>query len=381
MARTKPPAAPSAPDAAPAPNPAPDAAPAPGSPAAAVHAALAANPGAATAVIAVAAGTGRPATRAVLLAMEQDGTATRVKGSRPGIPDTWILAGATQPGAEPEGRQASQSDKSAGCSRDFAGEDETTGTRQDSPAGPGDPALQDGGDAQAGTSAAPGRETEQPRPDGDAPASGSDGDADPGEQDDEAAPDVGGPGEGGVPQAPDGSGVPREEDASPAAADGDAGSTASPSVVKEITERIGQIRDAANAAATVLAGGGNLRAALAGLDEVHEQAVQARRELKAAIRGRKAPASRPGGLRDRVQAHLDAHPVAEFTPHEIHKVLGNSSGAIANALDTLVKLGTAELATEKPRRFRRLPGLAAGVSEADTAGGAADGAVGLAGAA
>ena len=52
-------------------------------------------------------------------------------------------------------------------------------------------------------------------------------------------------------------------------------------------------------------------------------------------------------------AHLDAHPGGEFTPHEIHKVIGHSSGAIANALDTLVKLGEAELATEKPRRFRR----------------------------
>ena len=52
-------------------------------------------------------------------------------------------------------------------------------------------------------------------------------------------------------------------------------------------------------------------------------------------------------------AHLDAHPGGEFTPHEIHKVLGHSSGAIANALDTLVKLGDAEVATEKPRRFRR----------------------------
>ena len=103
----------------------------------------------------------------------------------------------------------------------------------------------------------------------------------------------------------------------------------------------------------MLAGGGDLRAALAGLDEIYEQAAQARRSLKAALGGRKTPAARPGGLRDKVLAHLDAHPDGEFTPHEIHKVLGNSSGAIANALDTLVKLGEAELATEKPRRFRR----------------------------
>ena len=67
------------------------------------------------------------------------------------------------------------------------------------------------------------------------------------------------------------------------------------------------------------------------LDQVYEQAAQARRALKAAIGGRKAPAARPGGLRDKVLAHLDAHPGQEFTPHEIHKVLNHSSGAIANA--------------------------------------------------
>ena len=34
-------------------------------------------------------------------------------------------------------------------------------------------------------------------------------------------------------------------------------------------------------------------------------------------------------------------------------MLGDSSGAIPDALETLVKLGEAEVATEKPRRFRR----------------------------
>ncbi len=105
---------------------------------------------------------------------------------------------------------------------------------------------------------------------------------------------------------------------------------------------------------------------LAGLDEIYEQAAQARRALKAAIGGRKAPAVRPGGLRDKVLAHLDAHPGGEYTPHEIHKVLGHSSGAIANALDTLVKLGDAEVATDKPRRFRRAAQPAA-APEADGA--------------
>ena len=72
-------------------------------------------------------------------------------------------------------------------------------------------------------------------------------------------------------------------------------------------------------------------------------------------------------------AHLDDHPGGEFTPHEIHKVLGHSSGAIANALDTLVKLGEAELATDKPRRFRRAAKPAAAApGTTDDAGSAAD---------
>jgi hypothetical protein len=78
---------PGAAHAAPDPPAAPGTAPAADSPATAVHAALAANPGSAVAAIADAAGTGKPAARAALLAMEKTGTATRVKGTKPGIPD------------------------------------------------------------------------------------------------------------------------------------------------------------------------------------------------------------------------------------------------------------------------------------------------------
>src|SRR5580658_4876868 len=102
MAHAKTPAtAPSAAHAAPPPDPASEAATAPGSPPAAVCAALAANPGATAAVIAAAAGTSRPAARDALTAMEKAGAATRVKGGKPGIPDTWTLAGPMPPGADP----------------------------------------------------------------------------------------------------------------------------------------------------------------------------------------------------------------------------------------------------------------------------------------
>jgi hypothetical protein len=70
-------------------------------PAAAVLAALSVDPaGAAVAVITTRAGISVPATRQALLAHEKKGTATRVKGSRPGIADTWQPAAPAAPPAE-----------------------------------------------------------------------------------------------------------------------------------------------------------------------------------------------------------------------------------------------------------------------------------------
>jgi len=375
MARTKtsPDTAPSAAHAAPDPAPASGTAPAAGSPAAAVHAALAASPGSAVAVIADAAGTGKPAARAALLAMEQAGTATRVKGTKPGIPDTWTLAGpapaAAVPAAGPQAGQPGQPDQDRAGSPDGAAEDETAGgTGQDRTAETGDPAPQDGDDAEAGALAAPGPETAESGP-RDAAAEDSHEDAVPDEQDDEAAPGD-----------PDDGDACRDEDP-PADAGGEAGDAPDPALVTELTGHLGQIRAAADAAGLVLTASGDLKTVLAHLDEICEQAAQARRALKAAIGGRKVPAVRPGGLRDKVLAHLDAHPGGAFTPHEIHKVLGHSSGAIANALDTLVKLGDAEVATEKPRRFRRVAQPAGAAPEADGPDGADQDGTDLAGAA
>ena len=357
MARTKttPGTAPSAAHAATDPAPAPGAAPAADSPAAAVHAALAANPGSAVAVIADAAGTGKPAARAALLAMEADGTATRVKGTKPGIPDTWTLAApapdGTGPAAASEAGQPGQPGDDPAGSPDDATEGETAGdTGPDST-------------AEAGAPAVPGPETAESGPD-DAPAEDAREDAVPDEPDTEATP-------GSDPADGDAA-----RDDAPADASGEAGDAPDPALVTELTEHLDQIKATADEAELDLATSGDLKTVLAGLDEIAEQAAQARRALKAAIGGRKAPAVRPGGLRDKVLAHLAAHPEGEFTPHEIHKVLGHSSGAIANALETLVKLGEAEVATEKPRRFRRAaqPAEAAPAADGtdDTAG--ADGA-------
>ena len=184
----------------------------------------------------------------------------------------------------------------------------------------------------------------------------------------------------GDPQADGDSDGPRE-DAAPEDSDGEADDAPDPALVSEIIERIDQIRAAADGAELLLTASGDLKTALAGMDEIYEQAAEARRSLKAATSGRKAPAARPGALRDKVLAHLDAHPDGEFTPHEIHKVLNHSSGAIANALDVLVKLREAELATEKPHRYRRSAQPTTPAAETDGTGGAQDDSAELAGAA
>jgi hypothetical protein len=118
MARTKNPAphaARSAADTVTDPAPAPVAPGAGDSPAAAVLAALSAEPdGAAVAVIAARAGISTAAARQALIAHEKAGTATRAKGSRPGIADTWKPAAPTAaPGDEAPPAQDHGADSTA----------------------------------------------------------------------------------------------------------------------------------------------------------------------------------------------------------------------------------------------------------------------------
>ena len=268
------------------------------SPAAAIYAALTARPGGATTtIIADAAGIGRRAARDALAAMERVGAVARTKGGKPGVPEIWTSA--------------------IGIPHARTGQ-----ITQQPAAGPAGHGLH-----------GPGRQ---------GPA---------GALDDDAAPAAdSGHHDGNGPATSDqvpGSGGPADT------------ATPDPAVVTEIARRIAQILDAASAARITLAGSGNMSAVRAGLDEIWEQAAQARRALAAAAAARKAPAARPGALRDKILRHLRNHPGADFTPHEIHEVLGNSSGAIAKALDTLVGHGRAELACDAPRRFRLASGVGA----------------------
>ncbi|MGW7074659.1 hypothetical protein [Streptomyces sp. NPDC054866] len=60
----------------------------------------------------------------------------------------------------------------------------------------------------------------------------------------------------------------------------------------------------------------------------------------------------PGGLRQMVIDHLQAHPAEAFTATRISRVIEKSSGAIANALVTLTRQGISEQVTERPRTYR-----------------------------
>jgi hypothetical protein len=91
--------------------------------------------------------------------------------------------------------------------------------------------------------------------------------------------------------------------------------------------------------------------------------------IKAAASGRRAPATRPGALRDLVEEHLRKFPDAAFTPHQVAKVLTRSAGAVANALDKLASLGVAQMVTDKPRSYRLAPAvLAPAMDTADDLG-------------
>jgi hypothetical protein len=60
----------------------------------------------------------------------------------------------------------------------------------------------------------------------------------------------------------------------------------------------------------------------------------------------------PGGLRQLVLNHLQAHPDEHFTATGLSRIIEKSSGAIANALVTLTKQGQAKQVNDRPRRYQ-----------------------------
>jgi hypothetical protein len=143
--------------------------------------------------------------------------------------------------------------------------------------------------------------------------------------------------------------APAPADGTAAGGEAEAGTAQDPdpAVTAEAAGNVLAVAQAADEAGKALAAG-DLQAAL---DTARDQAAQGRRVLKAAASGRRAPATQPGRLRDLVEEHLRKFPDGSFTPHQVGKVLTRSVGPVANALDKLVSLATAELATDKPRSY------------------------------
>jgi len=123
----------------------------------------------------------------------------------------------------------------------------------------------------------------------------------------------------------------------------------------EAREALSTLAAAINAALKAL-NSGNRSEALTATETVYSGSAKARRLVRAAVNGRPRSSSGrvrclPGEMRAKVAAHLAAHPGAEFTPHEVSKVIGHSAGAVANALDRLVSTGEAEMTCERSRRY------------------------------
>jgi len=293
-------------------------------PAAAVSAALTANPGATAAQIAAAAGTSRAVASRELTALHAAGRATRTPGTPTGrgpAPATWHPATAGELRAV-GGSPAQQIEAAAGdASAPSDAEPETAGPATGLVEGEAAAAAgTDGGGRTAAADDAPVTAPAETAPDID------------------DAPRPGGPdGHDGL----DGGSAP-------------AGEAALPAAWAEAAQLLDELAAAASQAAGVLRDG-QIAVALPALEAVTATAAQARRLVRSAASGRRArgsDAARPGQLRDLVASHLAAYPDTEFTPHAVGRVLGRSSGAVANALDRLTALGTAQLTSDHPRRYK-----------------------------
>lgn len=65
-----------------------------------------------------------------------------------------------------------------------------------------------------------------------------------------------------------------------------------------------------------------------------------------------------GALRGQVEDFLRDHPDSEFTPHQIGKSIGRSSGAVHNALEKLTAIGTARKTSARPKKYTLDPATA-----------------------
>jgi hypothetical protein len=298
----------------------------------AVWAALTANPGATAAQVAASAGTSRAVTSRELTALQTAGRATRTPGTstaRGPAPATWHPATAGESAQPAAADPGTASPPAADGSSDLATELEAVSVVSNAKLETTSAATTDADDAAAsadtgdrGRAAADGALAAVPT------ETGSAGIDDATRPEDAARPDSGGPGQ-----------VDEAEH---------------PAVWGEAAQLLDELASAASQAAATLRDG-QIAVALPAVEAITGTAAQARRLVRSAASGRRARgggAARPGQLRDLVAGHLAAYPDAEFTPHAVGRVLGRSSGAVANALDRLTALGQAQLTSEHPRRYK-----------------------------
>ena len=97
--------------------------------------------------------------------------------------------------------------------------------------------------------------------------------------------------------------------------------------------------------------------------EIVAEAHESARASAAAVRGSATVTARTTGgsrspageLRGMVEDHLADHPFEDFSPSQVAKVLGRSSGAVANALDRLAEIGVTIQTSAAPRRYQHRP--------------------------
>jgi hypothetical protein len=292
------------------------------------------EPGGAAALLALAAGTSRPTASRVLVAMEAQGLVRRESGERGEgngrRPDRWYLTAAPTVDAT---EQDVTSEPTPG-----EGEEAVTSQQEDKeePSAGGDEFLEPlteeaaVGKAAAATASGPGEpadhDTHQSLTgDGDGDGGGDGGEAREAEAGDEAeargaaqvnarAEGPGGPGSDDQGEQP-GSGQPSTGDV--AALPAGFGPVVTPG------HPCPSCGHRARPVAQRAASGGGSRL---GQGQLHELALE----------------------------HLRAYPEQEWTATGVAKVIGRSSGAIANAMVTMVNRGEAEMTCAAPRRYRAL---------------------------
>jgi hypothetical protein len=307
--------------------------------------ALTANPGATVAVIADTAGVSKSAARKALTALAAGGHATRTAGGREGgkrTPDAWHATTPTTPVTPSEVTDSAPAGDSEPASDEIV----------EAEAG----ATADGETSAASAETAPAdTHTEPPAEEAGGDQTDPAADTTPDPTSEDATPETAGGEETGDPADTAGEAGP--------AGEGEQGED--PWDPELLGEAINAVLDMGSLIGSVMdaLGAGDRQTAVEKIEAVYSGSGRTRRLVRAAATGRRRtasdrPKSAPGELRGKVEAHLAEYPGQEFTPHQIGKAIGHSSGAVANALDRLVEFGTAVETSERPRRFTAAPSTA-----------------------